>query len=39
LRAGLGIPLLAAAVMAVLVAVSGKALQGKGETVTEALIG
>jgi fucose permease len=39
LRAGLGIPLLAAALMAVLVAVSRNALQGKGETVTEALIG
>jgi len=39
LRAGLGVPLLAAAVMAVLVAVSGSALQGKSETVTEALIG
>jgi fucose permease len=39
LRAGLGIPLLAAAVMVVLVAVSRGALQGKGENVTEALIG
>jgi FHS family glucose/mannose:H+ symporter-like MFS transporter len=39
LRAGLGIPLLAAAVMAALVGVSGSALQGKNETVTEALIG
>jgi MFS transporter, FHS family, glucose/mannose:H+ symporter len=39
LRAGLGVPLLAAAVMAVLVGVSGSALQGKRETVAEALIG
>jgi MFS transporter, FHS family, glucose/mannose:H+ symporter len=39
LRAGLGVPLLAAAVMAVLVAVSGSALQGKSETIAEALIG
>jgi fucose permease len=39
LRAGLGIPLLAAAVMVVLVAVSRSALQGKGENVTEALVG
>jgi len=39
LRAGLGVPLLAAAVMAVLVAVSGGALQGKREAVAEALIG
>ena len=39
LRAGLGVPLLAAAVMAVLVAVSGSALQGRSEAVTEALIG
>jgi hypothetical protein len=35
----LGVPLLAAAVMAVLVAVSGSALQGRSEAVTEALIG
>ena len=39
LRAGLGVPLLAAAVMAVLVAVAGSALQGRTETATEALIG
>jgi FHS family glucose/mannose:H+ symporter-like MFS transporter len=39
LRAGLCVPLLAAAVMAVLVVVAGGALQGKGETVPEALIG
>jgi FHS family glucose/mannose:H+ symporter-like MFS transporter len=39
LRAGLGVPLLAAAVMAVLVAVAGSALQGRGKTVAEALIG
>ena len=39
LRAGLGVPLLAAAVMAVLVAVSGSALQGRSEAVAEALIG
>ena len=39
LRAGLGVPLLAAAVMAVLVAVAGGALQGRGEAATEALIG
>ena len=39
LRAGLGVPLLAAAVMAVVVAVAGSALQGRGEAVTEALIG
>jgi fucose permease len=38
LRAGLSIPLLAAAVMVVLVAVSRSALQGKSENVTEALI-
>ena len=38
LRAGLGVPLLAAAVMAVLVAVSGGALQGRNEAVAEALI-
>jgi fucose permease len=39
LRAGLGVPLLAAAVMAVLVGVSGSALQGRTEAVAEALIG
>jgi fucose permease len=39
LRAGLGVPLLAAAVMAVLVGASGSALQGKNETAAEALIG
>jgi fucose permease len=39
LRAGLGVPLLAAAVMAVLVAASGSALQGRSAKVTEALIG
>ena len=39
LRAGLGVPLLAAAVMAALVAVAGSALQGRGEAATEALIG
>jgi fucose permease len=39
LRAGLSVPLLAAAVMAVLVAASRNALEGKSETVTEALIG
>jgi FHS family glucose/mannose:H+ symporter-like MFS transporter len=39
LRAGLGVPLLAAVVMAVLVAVSGSALRGKNEAATEALIG
>jgi fucose permease len=39
LRAGLGLPLLAAAVMAVLVIVAGGALQGRGEATTEALIG
>ncbi len=39
LRAGLGIPLLAAAVMMLLVAVSGSALQGRSETTAEALIG
>jgi FHS family glucose/mannose:H+ symporter-like MFS transporter len=39
LRAGLGVPLLAAAVMVVLVAASGSTLQGRSETVTEALIG
>jgi MFS transporter, FHS family, glucose/mannose:H+ symporter len=39
LRAGLGVPLLAAAVMAVLVAVAGSALQGRNEAVAEALIG
>ncbi len=39
LRAGLTVPLLAAAVMATLVAASGSALQGKSEAVTEALIG
>ncbi len=39
LRAGLGVPLLAAAVMAVLVAVSGSALQSKKESATKALIG
>jgi archaellin len=35
----LGLPLLAAAVMAVLVIVAGGALQGRGEATTEALIG
>jgi FHS family glucose/mannose:H+ symporter-like MFS transporter len=39
LRAGLTVPLIAAAVMAVLVVVAGGALQGKGETVPEMLIG
>ena len=39
LRAGLSVPLLAAAVMAALVAASGSALQGRNETVAEALIG
>ena len=39
LRAGLCVPLLAAAVMAVLVAASRSGLQGKNEAVTEALIG
>jgi len=39
LRAGLGVPLLAAAVMTVLVSVSGNALRGRGETSTEALLG
>jgi len=39
LRAGLSVPLVAAAGMAVLVVVSGGALQGKGETVPEVLIG
>ena len=39
LRAGLGVPLLAAAVMAVVVGVSGSALQGRNEAVAEALIG
>ncbi len=39
LRAGLSVPLLAAAVMATLVAASGSALQGRNETVAEALIG
>jgi MFS transporter, FHS family, glucose/mannose:H+ symporter len=39
LRAGLGVPLLAAAVMSVLVAVSGSGLHGKNEAVAEALIG
>ena len=39
LRAGLGVPLLAAAMMAVLVGASGSALEGKNEAVTEELIG
>ena len=39
LRAGLTIPLMAAALMAVLVVVAGGALKGRGETVPEALIG
>jgi hypothetical protein len=39
LRAGLGVPLLAAAVMALLVGVSGNALQAKHEVVDEALPG
>ncbi|MGA7155953.1 MAG: MFS transporter [Acidobacteriaceae bacterium] len=39
LRAGLGIPLLAAAVMAVVVGVSRSALQVREDAVTEALIG
>jgi len=39
LRAGLGVPLAAAGVMAVLVAVAGSALQGRGEAVTEVLTG
>jgi len=39
LRAGLGIPLAAAVVMMVVVAVSQNALRGKGEAGTEALIG
>jgi fucose permease len=39
LRAGLGVPLLAAAVMALVVSVSGAALQEKREAVAEALIG
>ena len=38
LRAGLGIPLLAALAMMVVVAVSGAALRGRGESGTEALI-
>lgn len=39
LRAGLGIPLLAAAVMMVVVAVSRTALAGKGNAITEAIVG
>jgi FHS family glucose/mannose:H+ symporter-like MFS transporter len=39
LRAGLTVPLVAAAVMALLVVAAGSALQGKGETVPEVLIG
>jgi MFS transporter, FHS family, glucose/mannose:H+ symporter len=39
LRAGLGVPLFAAVVMVVLVAVSRSAFEGKGATVTEVLIG
>jgi fucose permease len=39
LRAGLGVPLLAAAVMTVLVTFSGSTLRGKGESSTEALVG
>ncbi len=39
LRAGLSVPLLAAALMTVLVAFSGSALQGKREPITESLIG
>ncbi len=39
LRAGLGVPLLAAAIMAMLVAVTGSALQGRRERVTGATIG
>jgi MFS transporter, FHS family, glucose/mannose:H+ symporter len=38
LRAGLGIPLAAAAVMMAVVAVSRSALTGKGEIITEALV-
>ena len=39
LRAGLGIPLLAAAVMALVVGFSGSALRGRSEAVAEAVIG
>ena len=39
LRAGLGIPLLAAAVMVVVVGVSRSALEGQERAVTDALIG
>jgi fucose permease len=39
LRAGLGIPLAAAAIMMVVVAVSRSALTRKGEAITEALMG
>ena len=39
LRSGLGIPLLAAAVMVVVVGVSRSALQGKAQAVTDGLIG
>jgi len=39
LRAGLTVPLLAAGLMTLLVVVAGGALQGRGETVPEALVG
>jgi fucose permease len=39
LRAGLGIPLVAAAVMMVVVAVSRSTLAGKGDAIAEALAG
>jgi FHS family glucose/mannose:H+ symporter-like MFS transporter len=39
LRAGLGIPLAAAAAMTLLIVIAGNALQGRGETIPETLAG